>query len=141
MRNFIFGALAIGLGVVAGCGSSRNPAAEKAALEASGVWLELIDRGEYPQSWEDAAGFFKSGVTAEEWQKAMERARRPLGKVLSRKIKSKEYVTAIPGAPEGEYVILEYETSFENQESAREILYSVFDLDGTWRISGYYLLD
>jgi hypothetical protein len=33
-----------------------NEAAEKAAITASGAWLSLVDRGDYAESWNQAAG-------------------------------------------------------------------------------------
>jgi len=33
-----------------------NEVAEKAAITASGAWLSLVDRGDYAESWNQAAG-------------------------------------------------------------------------------------
>jgi len=33
-----------------------NEVAEKAAVAASGAWLSLVDRGDYAESWNQAAG-------------------------------------------------------------------------------------
>ena len=65
--------------------------------------------------------------------------REPLGGVLSRKLKFKQYTNTLPGAPDGEYVVIQYETSFENKESAIETITPMLDKDGKWRVSGYYI--
>jgi hypothetical protein len=41
--------------------------------------------------------------------------RKPLGKVISREVKSKSHHTSLPGAPDGEYVVIQFDTSFENK--------------------------
>jgi hypothetical protein len=46
--------------------------------------------------------------------------RSPLGKVLSRKLKSATYMKDPPNAPAGDYVIIQYDTSFENKKDAVE---------------------
>ena len=65
--------------------------------------------------------------------------RQPLGKMLSRKIKSTQYETSLPGAPDGEYVVIQYNTSFEHKESAIETVTPMLEQDGKWKVSGYFI--
>jgi hypothetical protein len=65
--------------------------------------------------------------------------RKPLGKTLSRKITSAKYTTTLPGAPDGEYVVIQYQTSFKNKLSAVETVTPMLDKNGDWRVSGYYI--
>jgi hypothetical protein len=65
--------------------------------------------------------------------------RKPLGAVVSRQVKSKTYTTSLPGAPDGEYVVIKYDTSFENKRASVETVTPMRDSDGTWRVSGYYI--
>jgi hypothetical protein len=116
-----------------------NEAAEKAAVAASGAWLLLVDEGNYAESWNQASGLFKSGVTKEQWQNSLKAFRVPLGKVTVRKLKSKQYTKSLPGAPDGEYVVIQYETTFEKKQSAIETITPMLDKDGKWRVSGYYI--
>jgi hypothetical protein len=90
-----------------------NEVAEKAAITASGAWLSLVDEGNYAESWNQAAGLFKAAVTKEQWQNTVRAVRVPLGKVVARKLKSKQYTKTLPGLPDGEYVVIQYETMFE----------------------------
>ena len=57
----------------------------------------------------------------------------------TRKIKSTTYTKTLPGAPDGEYVVLRYDTSFENKNSAVETVTPMLDKDGKWRVSGYFI--
>jgi len=69
----------------------------------------------------------------------MQTARKPLGRLISRKVQTKSYKTSLPGAPDGEYVVIQFETSFENKKTAIETVTPMMDKDGKWRVSGYYI--
>jgi len=114
-------------------------AKEAKALKAAGAWLKLVDDGKYKESWENAAEYFKNSLTSAQWEQAVSPVRQPLGKVRKRTVKSKDYRTVLPGAPDGEYVVIQYATSFKNKSSAVETVTPMLDKDGTWRVSGYYI--
>jgi hypothetical protein len=116
-----------------------NEVVKKAAASAAGVWLSLVDEGNYGESWEQAAWLFKAAVVKEQWQTIVKSVRVPLGKVVARKLKSKQYTKTLPGAPDGEYVVIQYETVFEKKESAIETITPMLEKDGQWRVSGYYI--
>jgi len=116
-----------------------NEVAEKAAATAAGAWVSLVDGGDYAESWNQTAGFFKNAVTKEQWQQSLKAVRAPLGKMVARKLKSKQYTKTLPGVPDGECVVIQYETTFENKKSAIETVTPMLDKDGKWRVSGYYI--
>lgn len=109
------------------------------ALAATKNWLAMIDGGEYAASWNEAAGYFKTAVTEEKWVQSLWAVRDPLGKLISRKIKSATFKTSLPGAPDGQYVDIHFSTSFENKKSATETVTPMMDKDGKWRASGYFI--
>jgi hypothetical protein len=112
---------------------------EQLAQKSAESWLALVDSGKYEESWQEAASIFKEAVSKEKWHGALVATREPLGKMLSRKMKSATFTKTLPGAPDGEYVVIQYETSFEHKQSAVETLTPALDKDGTWRVSGYYI--
>ena len=65
--------------------------------------------------------------------------RPPLGKVLSREVIDARYATSLPGAPKGEYVVIRYRTNYANKPNAVETVTPMKDMDGRWRVSGYYI--
>jgi hypothetical protein len=113
--------------------------AEKAAIAASSAWLSLVDEGNYVESWNQASGLFRAAVTQEQWQQSLKAFRLPLGRVVARKLESRQYTRTLPGAPDGEYVVIQYETTFEKKQSAVETITPMLDKDGKWRVSGYYI--
>lgn len=112
---------------------------EEAAVKGARAWLGLVDSGRYGESWEQAAAFFRGAVTKEDWERALQGVRAPLGKMLSRKLKSAKYMTSLPGAPDGEYVVIQFESSFEKKKTAVETVTPMKETDGSWRVSGYYI--
>lgn len=118
---------------------AKSAEKEKAALISAEGWLRMVDSGRYGESWMQAAELFKNAVTQQQWEQSLGAVRKPLGKVITRKVKMKNYTTSLPGAPDGEYVVIEFETSFENKKSSTETVTPMMDKDGKWRVSGYYI--
>ena len=112
---------------------------ERLAERAAGKWLALVDAGEYDTAWERAASLFKMQVSRGQWRAAAAAARKPLGSMSGRRLITANYVTSLPGAPDGEYVVLQYRSEFENKKSAIETVTPMLDRDGSWRVSGYYV--
>ena len=125
--------------LMTGVAGAQAPEKEKAATTAAEQWLALVDAGNYAGSWTEAAGFFKNAVTQEKWVQSLKAVREPLGKLISRTVKSTTYATSLPGAPDGEYVVVQFETSFENKKSAIETVTPTLEKDGKWRVSGYFI--
>lgn len=123
----------------AGSADGKHADAEKLAIEAAEPWLALIDQAQYARSWETAAEQLRDNVDRRDFVKKLSGARKPLGDVVSRKLESKQYLTAVPGAPDGQYVILQYKTSFTNKQSATETITPMVDKDKKWRVSGYFI--
>ena len=129
---------------------SKNEQAKAAAIEAAEAWLQLVDDGQYRESWSQAAEYFKQVVNEEQWETTIKAVRKPLGKVLSRKVSNSTYTMTLPGAPDGKYVVIQFDTSFENKQNAVETVTPMMDTDGPdsaqgatpgrqWRVSGYYI--
>lgn len=116
-----------------------SSAAEAAAEKAAAAWIDLIDAGDYAESWKQSAAYFRAAITSEQWEQQLRAVRLPLGKELSRKLKSSQYTTSLPGAPDGQYVVLKYDTSFEHKKSSVETITPMLDSDGVWHVSGYFI--
>ena len=122
-----------------GARAADRPAGTAAASSAAKSWLKLIDQGDYDASFAQACTMFRNSISAEEWTKRVGAARKMMGALISRRQKSAAYSTSLPGAPDGQYVVLEYDTSFQNKKSAVEGVTSMLDKDGQWRVSGYFI--
>ena len=90
------------------------------------AWLALLDTGDYARSWETAAPHFQRRQGKAEWVARLEKIRRPLGEVLSRKLGSMTQTVA------GTRWEANYETSFANQPAATEIVTYAKQADAKW---------
>ncbi|HEY5176700.1 MAG TPA: DUF4019 domain-containing protein [Terriglobales bacterium] len=115
------------------CSQDKKIVAEGAASN----WLKLVDSSNYAQSWDDTGNVLKANVARDQWQEVLLRNRGPLGALISRKLTSAEYTTQLPGAPDGQYVVLQYESNFEHRSSVIETVTPVLDKDGKWRVCLY----
>ena len=111
----------------------------KAAIDTAKSWLQLIDEEKYGESWSQTAEIFRNIVPQQQWISSLTSLRKPMGKMLSRKVLTGTYTTQVPGAADGQYVIIQFETSFENKQNLIETVTPMRESDGQWRVSGYYI--
>jgi hypothetical protein len=110
-----------------------------AAMTATEKWLALVDEERYGESWNEAAPYFKDAVQQEQWVQSLEARRKPFGRAVSREMKKMTYKTSLPGAPDGEYMVIQFATSFGKKRAAVETVTTTVDRDGSWRVSGYFI--
>ncbi|MBS1995130.1 MAG: DUF4019 domain-containing protein [Cyanobacteria bacterium SZAS LIN-2] len=127
---------ASGIGV--GCALAAD-SEEAAAVAAAQSWLGHVDSGAYGQGWKLAAGYLKANVRQSAFVQQLNGARKPLGKLISRKVLSKQSLTSIPGGPDGHYVVIQFDSVFAEKKSAVETVTPMLEKDGKWRVSGYFI--
>lgn len=109
------------------------------AVASAESWLVIIDSGKYMQSWGSAAQFFKDKVPDSQWETTLRQVREPLGQMTSREVANVQYLTYIPGAPRGEFVVIQFKTVFSRKGESIETVTPMLEPDGTWKVSGYYI--
>ena len=113
-----------------------------AAVAAMQTWLNEIDKNQYAQSWTEASASFQKAVTSDQWIAALNGVRTPLGKCTVRKLASSMHQTEVPsptGPQKGDFVVAQFNSSFENLAYAVETVCFEKASDGTWKASGYYV--
>jgi hypothetical protein len=131
------GAMLVGIVAVVAHRGYAQEKPEAQAQKAADAWLALVDAGKYGESWDQAAPAFKAALSRTAWIKQVAAARRPLGKLMSRKVTKSNLVKDPPNSPPGDYVGLQYQSSFQNLNSAVETVVPMQDKDGKWRVTGY----
>jgi len=109
------------------------------AVAAANHWLTLSDANDGASTWDQAAPSFQAAISRAGWSDALKQARQPFGAVKSRKLVSSEVRHSLPGAPDGQYVVIQYDTQFEHKEHAVETVVPMLDQDGKWKVSGYFV--
>jgi hypothetical protein len=128
------GLLAVSLAVsMQGLTADASVAAAQAAAQ---TWLGLLDAGNYPQSWNTAAKHLQESIPESKWVSHISEVRSQLGAVQSRSVAA-EFERSQPGAPGGERVVVRFATHFEHKADATEIVTSIKDSDGQWRVEAY----
>ena len=128
------------------CGTGSLPpgltggSAEQAAIKAAEDWLRLIDVADYNATWETAGSLFQSQITRQRWSESAGTARAPLGAVATRVVRNASYSMSLPGAPDGEYVTIIYDTAFANKAAGVETIAVMRDPStGKWQVVGYFV--
>ncbi len=115
-----------------GCGQGD----EEAAVETSTGWLKLLDSGNVDESWKQSAAMFRNNVSVEDYKKSIQESRGHLGKLMSRKVRTAQAAHSLPNAPRGRYVVVQFDSVFENHPAIVETVTTKYD-SGDWRVLGY----
>ena len=118
--------------------ASEPEVIEEARVETV-AWLGLTDTGRYESSWDSASALFKAAVSKEDWEKSLSAVRTPIGALETREMATSKFSTTLPGAPDGEYVVFQFNSSFEHKATALETVTAMKDADGAWRVAGYFI--
>lgn len=102
-------------------------------------WLALTDAGNGAASWEAAAQLFKNAMPRDRWIELLKQVRDPLGKLDQRSVLSTNFATSFPGAPDGNYAIVLFRTSFAKKADGAESVTLQRESDGAWRVVGYFI--
>lgn len=128
---------AVLLALLASCSETVDLSAEQ--RDASLSWLAVIDAGEYSESWEETSTLFQSAVSKSDWVKQIRRARGSLGSLSTRAHNQAILATELPAAPDGNYIVITYDSSFAKKASATETHTLYQESDGSWRTAGYFI--
>ena len=108
------------------------------ASSSGEAWLKLIDSGKYADSWKEASAYFRSRVPEKTWISMVQGVRAPLGPLVSRSQPSVTFAKTLPGAPDGNYALMQFQTSFQKKANALETLTVMADGE-QWRVAGYFI--
>ena len=107
-------------------------------VSAAEAWLVLADELDYQESWSEASSLLRAEVSQPEWAENLRNIRAPLGLLEQRNMETVTFHGTLPDAPDGEYVTLRFDSSFESMASAVEIVVVVKEQDSIWRVIGYF---
>ena len=113
--------------------------AEEVAAERQALgFLGYLDQGRYADSYAYTGMLIRAQVDRAKFSTQIEKARAGTGAMQARELMDAIYSTTVAGAPEGQYVVLRYHSSFANRPDTVETLTLAF-AKGYWRVSGYYI--
>ena len=116
-----------------------QPAADTQAAQRQALgFLGYLDQGRYADSYAYTGMLIRNQADRSSFAQQIEKARAGVGAMQQRALTDATYSTTVPGAPQGQYVVLHYHTSFANRPDATETLTLDFAKD-YWRLAGYYI--
>jgi Protein of unknown function (DUF4019) len=111
---------------------------DRDSIDAGIKWLALIDAGKAGDAWDLSSKQLKSAVTRAKFVDGMRDARKSLGKLEGRTAERFARSHQMPGAPDGDYVIIEYTARFPQGRKLQEQLVWTIEDGDIWRVAGYY---
>jgi hypothetical protein len=115
---------------------AQDPADQtEQAREAADAWLALFDADDIEGTYETAAETFKTQVEMQDWQMQAEQVKQAVGELDGRTYMETTYADELPQAPEGDYMIVQYDTQYANL-NVTEFVILVLEED-TWRMVGF----
>ena len=113
-----------------------NTELENAGKTAAQGWLLLLDRQDWGTAWDASSAVFRQTVPLGAWMDAIPKVRQPYGALVQREALEAIYKTSLPGRPDGQYVTVMFASQYKNQQ-VQEIVTTVRESDGRWRVTGY----
>ncbi|MGB8535297.1 MAG: DUF4019 domain-containing protein [Acidobacteriaceae bacterium] len=114
-------------------------AADELAAERQALgFVGYLDQGRYADSYAYTGMLIRTQLDRDAFSTQIQKTRAGTGALQARELIDAAYTTTLPGAPEGQYVVLHYHVSFANRQDAVETLTLAF-AKGYWRIVGYYI--
>lgn len=110
---------------------------EAAGLAAASAWLQMLDKSDWRNAWQASSQVFRSAVPIKAWMDGIPKAREPLGALMERTPGDTMYKTTLEGRPDGEYVTVAFSAKYANKPDTEEIVTTVREADGKWRVMGY----
>lgn len=105
------------------------------------VWLALIDNEKYPDGWQQASPLLQKKTSQQEWVKMVVELRKPRRTPNARYIATANSAKSLSGFPDGDYVILQFYTTFSEKELALEAITLVKSNDTNdseiWKVAEY----
>jgi hypothetical protein len=118
-------------------GVISNPEFEKAGQMAAHAWLLLLDRKDWGTAWDASSAVFRQSVPLGTWMDNVPKLREPLGAFVERQPGEAMYKRTLPGRPEGDYVTVQFTSKFDKKPVVQELVTTVRESDGRWRVTGY----
>ena len=109
--------------------------AEDEASASGKKWLTLLDEQKYEESWKQAGTTFRDQVKQGDWVASLKRFREPLGSLVSRAPARVDFTKSLRGAPDGDYAIIHFTTSFTNKSVTERL--TLMKEGEKWQVAAY----
>lgn len=120
---------------------NQRPPKEKAAAAtaAATLFLQQVDADRFVESWQLTAPATQEKIAQPDWVAQLEKLRALTGPLVQRSENKVVLSTPAEFSPEGDYIVITYDSTFRRKADASEIVTVMQEKDGDWRVAGYYI--
>jgi hypothetical protein len=111
----------------------------QAAAAAAAEFLALVDADKFAESYQRSAKLLKEKVSEQQWVEQLRKTRAVAGPLLGRSQKEISYSTTAQDSPEGEYILILFDSNYQAKPGATETITLMLARDATWRVAGYFI--
>lgn len=136
--------LALSSGMVTvGAPAQTAPAEASVSLPAEATvaaedWVKLIDEKQWAASHQAMSETVNTMVTASEWEQTVAPVRASLGEFESRTASGSQRSAIMPGMPQGDYGVQQFNARYANHPEAIETVVMSREASG-WKVIGYFV--
>ena len=117
-----------------GPSTAMTPAPDDRAKQ----WVQLVDDKNYSDAYKQMAAAAQSKSAADVWTQKISAVREPLGAMATRTIKAVKLTKTLPGMRDGQYAMVQFDSSFAHKAAAVETL-TLTSEKGGWSVIGYII--
>jgi hypothetical protein len=108
-------------------------------LLAAESFLQALDAGDYEKSWRMTSPLLQARAPRDAFELAVGPVRSSFGPALGRAIKYQRHLDTASALPDGTYLYVVYESSFEKKNNSNERVIVHLEADGCWRVCEYLI--
>ncbi|MBE0502269.1 MAG: DUF4019 domain-containing protein [Desulfuromonadales bacterium] len=108
------------------------------ATTAAFEFLQRIDNNDFEEARKEGAALLKERETLIGWVEKLRGVRNSLGSVIERKQIEVSYSTSAKDSPDGEYVMLTFNSQYQKRVAVSETVIVMLDKNRGWRVAGYF---
>lgn len=118
------------------------PTAEMEAVADVGLaWLALVDAGEFEECWASGSAALQTSASPEELKARINAGREKFRPMGARSLVRIQELRNPPGAPPGDYVMLQYRTEASGGRTVMTVIETVVPRreGDAWRVAAYFI--
>jgi len=108
------------------------------ATAAAFEFLQRIDNNDFEEARKEGATLLKERETLIGWVEKLRGVRNSLGSVIEREQIEVSYSTSAKDSPDGEYVMLTFNSQYQKRVAVSETVIVMLDKNRGWRVAGYF---
>jgi hypothetical protein len=119
--------------------AQSSPGTEEQAAQRQALgYLGYLDQGRFADSYAYTGLLMRNQLDPQTYAAKIENMRSGVGALQGRQLIDANLVNSVPGAPEGQYIVVHYHANYLNLNDAVDTITLAFQ-KGYWRVIGYYI--